>query len=87
MARCSNVGCIPSKALLDSSEFYYQAKHDFAKHGLKVDKIDIDLPTMMKRKDGVVQSNTQGVAYLFQEKQGHPRQRHRPRSPRLARWW
>jgi len=64
---CSNWGCIPSKALLDSSEFYYQAKHDFAKHGLKVDKIDIDLPTMMKRKDGVVSSNTQGISFLFKK--------------------
>ena len=64
---CSNWGCIPTKALLDSSEFYHQAKHDFAKHGLKVGSIDIDLPAMLKRKDGVVTANANGIAYLMKK--------------------
>jgi dihydrolipoamide dehydrogenase len=64
---CSNWGCIPTKALLDSSEFYHQAKHDFAKHGLKVGSIDIDLPALLKRKDGVVSANANGIAYLMKK--------------------
>jgi dihydrolipoamide dehydrogenase len=64
---CSNVGCIPSKALLDSSELYHQAKHDFAKHGLKVDKLEFDLPTMMKRKESVVSANAAGIVYLMKK--------------------
>lgn len=64
---CSNVGCIPSKALLDSSEMYFQAKHDFAKHGLKVEKLEFDLPTMMKRKEGVVGANAAGIVYLMKK--------------------
>jgi dihydrolipoamide dehydrogenase len=64
---CSNVGCIPSKALLDSSEFYYQARHDFAKHGLKIEKMELDLATLLKRKDGVVNANAKGVEFLFKK--------------------
>ena len=64
---CLNVGCIPSKALLDSSERYHAARHDFAKHGIKVASLEVDLPTMMKRKDEVVKGLTQGVGFLFKK--------------------
>src|SRR6266542_1925413 len=54
---CVNVGCIPSKALLTSSEHYEFAKLHSAQHGLKIAGVEIDLPTMMKRKDDVVGKN------------------------------
>lgn len=63
---CLNVGCIPSKALLHSSEKYREATHGFAKHGIKA-SVELDLPTMMKRKDGVVDQLTKGVAFLFRK--------------------
>src|SRR3954447_5761935 len=58
---CLNVGCIPSKALLDSSELYHLARERFGKHGIKVDHLALDLPAMLKRKDEVVRSLTDGV--------------------------
>lgn len=64
---CLNVGCIPSKALLDSSENFAAAKHEFAQHGVKIGKVELDLPTMMKRKEKIVSSSTQGIAYLFKK--------------------
>src|SRR5438477_71585 len=64
---CLNIGCIPSKALLDSSEFFEQAKHKAARHGIVLPKVDLDLATMMKRKDGVVKGNTDGISYLFKK--------------------
>jgi dihydrolipoyl dehydrogenase len=64
---CSNVGCIPSKALLDSSELYSQALHGLAKHGIKAGGIELDLAAMMARKDKVVQGLTSGVASLFKK--------------------
>jgi dihydrolipoamide dehydrogenase len=64
---CLNIGCIPSKALLDSSELYAQAKHHFSRHGIKIDKIDLDVAAMIKRKDGVVKSLVDGVAFLFKK--------------------
>ncbi len=64
---CLNVGCIPSKALLDSSELYEQARHRFAKHGIKFAKVELDLPAMLKRKDEVVKGLTGGVASLFKK--------------------
>ncbi|KHD88317.1 MAG: dihydrolipoamide dehydrogenase [Bdellovibrio sp. ArHS] len=64
---CLNVGCIPSKALLESSEHFVAAQHDFAAHGIKVSKVDLDLPTMMARKDKVVKQNTEGIAFLFKK--------------------
>jgi dihydrolipoamide dehydrogenase len=64
---CLNIGCIPSKALLDSSERYYEIKHSLGRHGIKVDGASIDLPTMMKRKDEVVKGLTGGVGYLFKK--------------------
>jgi dihydrolipoamide dehydrogenase len=63
---CLNVGCIPSKALLQSSEKYREAQHSFAKHGIKA-SVELDLPTMLKRKDGVVDQLTRGVAFLFKK--------------------
>ncbi|KYG67922.1 dihydrolipoyl dehydrogenase [Bdellovibrio bacteriovorus] len=64
---CLNVGCIPSKALLESSEHYVAAQHDFAAHGIKVSKVDLDLPTMLARKDKVVKQNTEGINFLFKK--------------------
>jgi len=62
---CLNVGCIPSKALLDSSHKFLEANAHFAEHGIKTSKVDIDVPAMLKRKDKVVGQLTQGVAGLF----------------------
>ena len=64
---CLNVGCIPSKALLDSSERFYDATHGFAKHGIKVGQVSVDLATMMARKDEVVKGLTGGVGLLFKK--------------------
>ena len=64
---CTNVGCIPSKALLQSSENYEQAGHHFADHGVKVKGLELDLKTMLGRKDKVVKQNNDGIAYLFKK--------------------
>jgi dihydrolipoamide dehydrogenase len=64
---CLNIGCIPSKALLDSSELYAQAKHHFAEHGINVGGILLDLKTLLARKDKVVKGLTDGVAGLFKK--------------------
>lgn len=64
---CLNVGCIPSKALLDSSERYHAAKHQFGRHGINVQVLSVDVPAMIRRKDEVVKQNTNGVAYLFKK--------------------
>lgn len=65
---CLNVGCIPSKALLDSSEHYAATLHEMADHGVIVKGgVDLDLNRMMKRKDKVVTDNTNGIAYLFKK--------------------
>src|SRR3954470_14135647 len=64
---CTNVGCIPSKALLQSSENFEQAGHHFAEHGVKVKGLELDLATMLKRKDSVVKASNDGVAYLFKK--------------------
>ena len=64
---CLNVGCIPSKALLDSSEHYFQAKHQFADHGIKLTGLKVDLPQMIKRKAEVVEQTTAGVAFLMKK--------------------
>src|SRR5947209_18449291 len=64
---CLNVGCIPSKALLDSSEFFEQARHKAARHGIVLPKVELDLATMMKRKDGVVKGNTDGIAFMIKK--------------------
>ena len=62
---CLNVGCIPSKALLDSSKHFHHLNHDYADHGISVKKAEIDVPTMIARKDGVVKKLTGGVAQLL----------------------
>jgi dihydrolipoamide dehydrogenase len=64
---CLNVGCIPSKALLDSSEKFYETKKKLADHGIRVGQIDLDLEKMLARKDKVVAVNTKGVASLFRK--------------------
>ena len=64
---CTNVGCIPSKALLQSSENYEQAGHHFADHGVKVKGLELDLKVMLGRKDKVVKQNNDGIAYLFKK--------------------
>jgi dihydrolipoamide dehydrogenase len=64
---CLNIGCIPSKALLQSSEKFAEAGHAFAAHGVKIGNLALDLPTMMARKDKVVAANTGGVDYLFRK--------------------
>jgi len=66
---CLNVGCIPSKALLDSSEHFLQALHELSEHGVKLAKVELDLPTMLGRKDKIVKSLTDGIAYLFKKNQ------------------
>ncbi|MGI8958047.1 MAG: dihydrolipoyl dehydrogenase [Chthoniobacterales bacterium] len=62
---CLNVGCIPSKALLASSDHYVFAKNEAAKHGIVLDKVGLDLPTMLARKDNVVKTLTGGVRALM----------------------
>jgi dihydrolipoamide dehydrogenase len=62
---CLNVGCIPSKALLDSSEHYYNALHTFAEHGIKVKDVKIDFEQMIKRKSEVVKMTCDGVQFLM----------------------
>lgn len=62
---CLNVGCIPSKALLESSELYSAAQHEFATHGIGVGAVTLDLAAMLARKDKIVGELTRGVAYLF----------------------
>ena len=64
---CTNVGCIPSKALLQSSHLFDEANHSFSGHGIKVGKIGIDLPTMLARKDQVVDQNRQGIEFLLKK--------------------
>jgi dihydrolipoamide dehydrogenase len=64
---CLNIGCIPSKALLDSSELYHLAKSRFHVHGIKTGEVSLDLPAMMARKDKVVSDLTGGVKFLFKK--------------------
>src|SRR4029453_2104039 len=64
---CTNVGCIPSKALLQSSENFEHAGHSFADHGIKVEGLAIDVPKMLARKERVVAQNNDGILYLFKK--------------------
>jgi dihydrolipoamide dehydrogenase len=64
---CLNVGCIPSKALLDSSEHFYNAGHAFATHGINIKDIKLDFGQMIKRKADVVEKNTAGISFLFKK--------------------
>jgi dihydrolipoamide dehydrogenase len=64
---CTNVGCIPSKALLQSSEHYEHLNHHFADHGITADNVKIDVAKMLARKDQVVKQNNDGIVYLFKK--------------------
>ncbi len=64
---CTNVGCIPSKALLQSSEHFEQAGHHFADHGIGLKDLSIDVPKMLARKDQVVKQNNDGILYLLKK--------------------
>ena len=64
---CLNVGCIPSKALLQSSENYHAIQHDFAAHGITAENPKIDIAKMLERKDGIITKNAGGIAFLFKK--------------------
>jgi dihydrolipoamide dehydrogenase len=64
---CTNVGCIPSKALLQSSEHFEQAGHHFKDHGIEIAGLKLDLARMLARKDTVVKQNNDGILYLFKK--------------------
>jgi dihydrolipoamide dehydrogenase len=64
---CTNVGCIPSKALLQSSENYEHAGHSFAAHGIEIQGLSVDVARMLARKDKVVRQNNDGIVYLFKK--------------------
>jgi dihydrolipoamide dehydrogenase len=64
---CTNVGCIPSKTLLQSSEHYTQAKHHFAEHGIHCKTVDLDLETMMARRAKIIKQNNDGILFLFKK--------------------
>jgi dihydrolipoamide dehydrogenase len=64
---CLRIGCIPSKALLESSERYHAARHTLADHGVKVNQVALDLPAMLKRKERIVAGLTKGVEALFKK--------------------
>jgi len=62
---CTNVGCIPTKALLDSSEHYAQATHNFKEHGIEVEEINLNFQQFIARKNNVISQNTRGLNYLM----------------------
>ena len=62
---CLNAGCIPSKALLESSELYHRAQHEFSRHGIITGDVDMDIDAMQKRRAGIVRQLTGGIAGLF----------------------
>jgi dihydrolipoamide dehydrogenase len=64
---CTNVGCIPSKALLQSSEHFEHANHHFAEHGITAKDVKMDVAKMIARKDNVVKQNNDGILYLFKK--------------------
>lgn len=68
---CLRIGCIPSKALLESSHLYEQTKHDLGAHGIRVDNVKLDVSAMLKRKDEVVKQLTGGVAALMKKNKVH----------------
>src|SRR5262245_58226548 len=75
---CLNAGCIPSKALLESSELYHRAAHEFKTHGIGVGTLSLDVAALQKRKSGIVKGMTTGIAALFKSNgvtglQGHGR--------------
>jgi dihydrolipoamide dehydrogenase len=64
---CLNVGCIPSKALLDSSEHYHNASHSFVEHGIELSDLKVNMPQMIKRKNEVVDQTCKGVEFLMKK--------------------
>ena len=64
---CTNVGCIPSKALLDSSEHFHNAQKNFAAHGINLENLSVDFSKMISRKDEVVKTNTAGINFLMKK--------------------
>ena len=73
---CLNAGCIPSKALLESTELYHRVHEEFAVHGIRVPNVSLDLAQMQKRKAGVVKTMTQGILALFKANAVTPLQGH-----------
>jgi dihydrolipoamide dehydrogenase len=69
---CLNIGCIPSKALLDSSRQFHNLTHSFKDHGISADNAKIDVPAMIARKDKIVKQFTGGIAMLFKGVKGNP---------------
>ncbi len=75
---CLRIGCIPSKSLLESSELYWAAKENFSAHGIRLGQVELELQTMLSRKDQIVQGLTRGIAELFKKRkiaryEGHAR--------------
>ena len=64
---CLNVGCIPSKALLDSSHHFHTAKHSFSEHGIDISEPKVNIKQMIARKSGVVKANVDGIAFLMKK--------------------
>jgi len=64
---CLNVGCIPSKALLDSSEHYFAAKENFSNHGINLNDLSVDMPKMIQRKNEVVSQTVKGIEFLMKK--------------------
>jgi dihydrolipoamide dehydrogenase len=64
---CTNVGCIPSKALLDSTEHFFKATHEFREHGIEATELALNWSQLMARKEGVVKTNTQGLTFLMKK--------------------
>ena len=73
---CLNVGCIPSKALLDSSQRFYEASNDLSKHGIDAGTVKLDISAMMQRKDKVVDQLVGGISGLFKANKVTPIQGH-----------
>ncbi len=86
---CLNVGCIPSKALLESSESYFQIKHKVSAHGIATENVSVDVPVMIARKDKIVTTFTAGIASLFKKnkiKSMHGRGTLLQREPSASAW-
>ena len=73
---CLNAGCIPSKALLESTELFHRAREEFAAHGIKAPDVTMDVAQMQKRKNGIVKTMTQGILGLFKAAGVTPLQGH-----------
>ena len=89
---CLNIGCIPSKALLQSSEKFAEARNALAEHGIAVGEVTLDLGRMMARKDRVVSTLTRGVEFLFRKNKidwlegDRPHRRARAGGRQRCRW-